>query len=463
MSQPFSFAQLVAICCETHREWSAAAARAIDTHLVARNFLIGHYVVQYEQAGADRAEYGKRTLKVLSQSLNAAVGRGFSVDNLELMRRFYQHFAVQILRPAISDTASRISGPVTPKKSETPSRIFVADQIQFSINREIIRELPQRFTLGWSHYVELLSISDEAERRFYEIETAANQWSVRELQRQIASSLYQRLALSRDKDEIRRLAIEGQVVEKVADLIKNPLVLEFLGLEEHPHYSEDELETAIINKLEKFLLERGKGFLFEARQKRFTFDNDHFFVDLVFYNRLTTSSKHDPGGKARPARPEDSQVTAVFSKCQRYRYQLREIWEPSGPLVFWLLMNPSAACLDFTDPTLRKTGKFARSWGFGRQLAGNLHAYRTTDKNRLLDVKDPIGPRNGRMILKMADKAETVVLAYGRPPKALRRRSQKVVELLRHHPGLCYLRLSQDGTPMHPLCLPKTLIPVPYC
>jgi predicted nuclease of restriction endonuclease-like (RecB) superfamily len=109
---------------------------------------------------------------------------------------------------------------------------------------------------------------------------------VRELQRQIASSLYQRLALSRDKDEVRRLAVEGQVVEKAADLIKNPLVLEFLGLEEHPHYSEDDLESAIIDKLESFLLELGKGFLFEARQKRFTFDNDHYYVDLVFYNRL---------------------------------------------------------------------------------------------------------------------------------------------------------------------------------
>ena len=109
---------------------------------------------------------------------------------------------------------------------------------------------------------------------------------MRELKRQIASSLYQRLALSRDKDEIKRLAREGQVVEKAADLIKNPLVLEFLDLQEHPHYSENELETAIIDKIESFLLELGKGFLFEARQKRFTFDNDHFFVDLVFYNRL---------------------------------------------------------------------------------------------------------------------------------------------------------------------------------
>jgi len=142
------------------------------------------------------------------------------------------------------------------------------------------------FTLGWSHYVELLTLDDPAERSFYEIEAASGQWTVRELQRQIASSLYQRLALSRDKEEIRRLATEGQVVEKASDLFKNPLVLEFLGLEDHPHYSEDELESAIIDQLESFLLELGKGFLFEARQKRFTFDNDHFRVDLVFYNRL---------------------------------------------------------------------------------------------------------------------------------------------------------------------------------
>ena len=109
---------------------------------------------------------------------------------------------------------------------------------------------------------------------------------MRELQRQIASSLYQRLALSRDRDELRRLSSEGHVVEKAADLIKNPLVLAFLGLEDRPHYSEEDLESAIIEQLESFLLELGKGFLFEARQKRFTFNNDHFRVDLVFYNRL---------------------------------------------------------------------------------------------------------------------------------------------------------------------------------
>ena len=149
-----------------------------------------------------------------------------------------------------------------------------------------VTQLAGRFALGWSHYVTLLSIDDTDARRFYEIEAADNGWSVRELKRQINSSLYERLALSRDKQEVRRLSREGQVIEKASDLIKDPVVLEFLRLQERPTYSESELETAIIDRLRQFLLELGKGFLFEARQKRFSFDNRHFFVDLVFYNRL---------------------------------------------------------------------------------------------------------------------------------------------------------------------------------
>jgi len=281
-----NFEQLVALCHDTHQQLIAAASRAIDTHLVARNFLFGLYIVHFEQEGADRARYGKQTLKALSEALKSAAGRGFSVDNLELMRRFYLHFRSDILRAPMSETPSRISPPEASEKSETLSRISPENERPALPSREMVGDLLHRFTLGWSHYVELLTLDDTAERSFYEIEAASNQWSVRELQRQIASSLYQRLALSRDKNEIRRLAAEGQVVEKAADLIKNPLVLEFLGLQDRPHYSEGELESAIIDQLESFLLELGKGFLFEARQKRFTFDNDHFRVDLVFYNRL---------------------------------------------------------------------------------------------------------------------------------------------------------------------------------
>jgi predicted nuclease of restriction endonuclease-like (RecB) superfamily len=142
------------------------------------------------------------------------------------------------------------------------------------------------FTISWSHYVLLLTIKDPDERSFYEIEATNSGWSVPELKRQKASCLYERLALSRDKEGIRRLAKEGQVIVRPEDLLKEPLVLEFLGLDAQASYSETDLEQAIINRLEHFLLELGKGFLFEARQKRFTFDGDHYFVDLVFYKRL---------------------------------------------------------------------------------------------------------------------------------------------------------------------------------
>lgn len=117
---------------------------------------------------------------------------------------------------------------------------------------------------------------------------------------------------------------------------------------------------------------------------------------------LRVVQQHDAGGKSRPAWPPDSAVSAVFSDCQQYRYQLREIWNPGAPLVLWLLMNPSVACVDYSDPTLRKTGTFARAWGYGGQLVGNVHAYRATDKRRLLELNDPVGPKNDRMILEMA-------------------------------------------------------------
>ena len=149
-----------------------------------------------------------------------------------------------------------------------------------------LNTLKDSLCLGWSHYVVLLSVSNVQARSFYEIEAQQGSWGVRELKRQIASGLFERLALSRNQDEVKALAQVGQVLAKPADVIKNPYVLEFLDLPEHPTYSEHQLEMAIIDKLEHFLLELGKGFLFEARQKRFTFDDNHFYVDLVFYNRL---------------------------------------------------------------------------------------------------------------------------------------------------------------------------------
>ena len=146
-----------------------------------------------------------------------------------------------------------------------------------------------RFTLQWSHYLVLMRIENIEARSFYEVECAQQQWSVEELRRQVGSSLYERLALSRSKDEVMRLALEGQTIEKPADIIKNPLTLEFIGLKPEAAYTESKLENAIISKLQDFMLELGKGFLFEKRQKRFTFDEQNYYVDLVMYNRYLRS------------------------------------------------------------------------------------------------------------------------------------------------------------------------------
>jgi predicted nuclease of restriction endonuclease-like (RecB) superfamily len=277
------FEELVILCQRTHEEMRSRAVRTVDAHLVVRNWLFGCYIAEYEQKGADRARYGSRVIANLADRLKSLEIKGSSVTRLKLYRSFYRQF--RGIGPTPSDQSPARHLPPPEKGPTASDELTAADWLDGSLPaamESLLKTLP----LGWSHYVALLTIDSPDERRFYEIEAAQNQWSVRELERQIASSLYERLALSRDKQEIRRLATEGQVVKKAADLIKNPLVLEFLGLDERPHYSEGDLESAIIDQLESFLLELGKGFLFEARQKRFTFDNDHFFVDLVFYNRL---------------------------------------------------------------------------------------------------------------------------------------------------------------------------------
>lgn len=232
---------------------------------VLTNFEIGRLIVEHEQQGQNRAAYGEETLLHLSASLTVEFGRGFSRANLEYMRKFYLLW---------QNRAGRISQRLSGK---LPSAVTVQKLLGISSSP---------FTLSWSHYVVLLSIKDEQERRFYEVESAQSGWSVPELKRQVNSSLYERLALSRDKTRVRRLAEEGHLTTTPSDMLKAPYILEFLGLEERPAYSESDLESAIIGKLQHFLLELGKGFLFEARQKRVTFDDDHFYVDLVFYNRL---------------------------------------------------------------------------------------------------------------------------------------------------------------------------------
>lgn len=247
--------------------------RTVNITEVVTKYEIGRIIVEVVQEGEERATYGKQLLKGVSEILTERFGDGWSVETLKKCRRFYQIYSVNQLE-------STLSAQFPIKDS-----VYTVDQIQ-KIAKQSSKPDATYPALSWSHYLILMRIESNEERRFYEIETQKQNWSVRQLQRQYNSSLYERLALSKDKEAIMRLAREGQTINKPDDIIKNPLTLEFLGLKPDISYSETKLENAIIDKLQQFLLELGKGFLFEARQKRFTFDEENFYVDLVFYNRL---------------------------------------------------------------------------------------------------------------------------------------------------------------------------------
>ena len=264
-------------------------ARGVDLVQVHTNFEIGRRIVEEEQRGEDRAAYGEEVIRTLAGRLTGEFGKGFSLSNLRSMRQFYLQNQDRIGQSMTDEfNAPAIGQSMTGQLAilQTASGKSGSSPIRQSLTGELGNPALRPFTLSWTHYVFLLRVKDPNERSFYEIEAAEQNWTVRELKRQFDSGLYERLALSRDKEGIRRLAREGQTVGQPDDLLKEPLVLEFLGLDERSRYSESDLESAIISQIERFLLEMGKGFLFEARQKRFTFDEDHFFVDLVFYNRL---------------------------------------------------------------------------------------------------------------------------------------------------------------------------------
>ncbi|MCR4665030.1 MAG: PDDEXK nuclease domain-containing protein [Paludibacteraceae bacterium] len=266
------FERIAALITEARRQ----TVRMIDTAMVCTYYEIGRYIVEDEQDGKARAEYGKAVLKDLSKRLTARFGRGFSVDNLQNMRNFYTEYA------PVLQTSS--------EKYETPSRKSPVIKYETPSRKSPAKVSPEyRFTLSWSHYLKLMRIKDPQERRFYEIEARENHWSLKELERQFDASLYERLSLSRDKEGIMQLAQKGQIVEKPEDLIKDPLILEFTGLPALPRYSEKRLEQHLIDNLQNFMLELGKGFAFVGRQVRLSFGEEHYFVDLVFYNRYLQS------------------------------------------------------------------------------------------------------------------------------------------------------------------------------
>lgn len=225
----------------TLRRQRENAVRIVNQELIAANWEIGKHIVEFEQGGKEKAEYGSALLSNLSKDLKPAYGKGFGKSNLYLFRKFYLTY----------QNFQTLSGK-----------------------------------LSWSHYAELLTISDTIARVFYEKQAQKENWSFREMKRQINSSLFERLSLSKDKKSVLRLAKKGLIIEKPSDIIRDPYVFEFLGIPEENIIKERDLESKLIDNLQQFLLELGKGFSFVGRQFKITVDNLHFYIDLVFYHRI---------------------------------------------------------------------------------------------------------------------------------------------------------------------------------
>ena len=270
----------------------AGVVRTVNTTQVVANWLIGREIVEAEQRGKKRAQYGERLLLDLSARLQADFGRGYSVDNLEWFRQFYLVYPRLIL-PGKSDAPRRISRQS--EISDAPRRKSAPPAITASaapVELEIVYSTPNpsgppgqlHHNLSWTHYRRLLRVDPPEARAFYEIEAIQNHWSARELERQINSLLYERLAASRDKKGLLRLAKKGQEIAGPLDVFKDPLVLEFLKIPAAAKLVESDLESALLSQLQAFLLELGKGFAFVDRQQRITLDGDHFYIDLVFYH-----------------------------------------------------------------------------------------------------------------------------------------------------------------------------------
>lgn len=236
-----SYSELLSQIGETFENGRKRAISAVNSTIVVTYWQIGKHIVEYEQNGNEKAEYGSETLKSLSKDLTIRYGEGFGLSNITKMRKLYQTY------PILQTLSAKLS---------------------------------------WSHYVELLKIDDPAERSFYLKECEQENWGVRELRRQMKSMLFQRIALSKNKDEVVRLSEEGQIIEKPEDIIKEPYVFEFVGLPELPVYKEGDLEDALIDNLSTFLLELGKGFTYVGRQQKINIGGRIYKIDLVFYHRI---------------------------------------------------------------------------------------------------------------------------------------------------------------------------------
>lgn len=285
----FNLSLLATEISNLHYFLQQKALQQVNTSLTIRNWLIGGYVVEYEQNGSDRAIYGAGAIKELADLLKKGKLKGLDERSLRTCRAFYVAYPqiwgtvsaklqlTDIDDPSKWGTVSTILNSLLPKLND---KAFIPAQAQISFPAEMLLS-----RLSYSHFIELIKADSNLKKVFYEVQAIKNNWSVRELERAMGTLLFERTGLSTNKEAVIA-KMKDELPLQPADIIKNPFTLEFLGLEEKPEYSETDLEEAIINHLQKFLVELGRGFCFEARQKRITFDNKHYKIDLVFYNRI---------------------------------------------------------------------------------------------------------------------------------------------------------------------------------
>jgi len=261
---------LVAAVAQAHDHAQHQAVQAVNLALTLRNWLIGYHIVEYQQHGRDRAEYGERLIERLARDLRRDLGRGFGWRNLEMFRRFYLTYAIS------QSLIAKLGLPSTSLRTSSSSPLEWQDDAYFL---RLLHALP------WTHFIELIRLDDPLKRAFYEVEALKNRWSVRELKRQMDSLLYERVGLSLDKEGVLALAREGELLTSPAEMVRDPYVFEFLGLKREEPYTETQIERALLDNLQEFLLELGRGFCFIARQRRVTIENEHFYIDLLLYNR----------------------------------------------------------------------------------------------------------------------------------------------------------------------------------
>ena len=287
-----NFEQLIENIELTHDFFRARASKQIDENFTLRNWLIGFYIIEFELNGQDRAEYGAKVLLSIAKRVKHI--KGLSNSNLYLFKSFYQIYPQisQTLTAKFKDSDLRlvpsivqtVSAQLKNANLQLPSSIFQT----LSGKLKTIESYPPEILLSqlsFSHFVELIQLDSEIKRRFYEVQVIQSSWSVRALERAINTLLFERTGLSTDKRGVIK-SHKDKTPETAKDLLRSPVLLEFLGLQERKKISENQLETAIIDHLQDFLIEMGRGFCFEARQRRITFDNEHYYIDLVFYHRI---------------------------------------------------------------------------------------------------------------------------------------------------------------------------------